>query len=710
MAGLAGGAGSIDGRAGVRLPAPGTVDLLRALQRQVPALVVALALLLGAAGTYAATAVLGHARDLALETARVRAGSLARAYAEHVRQTVRRLDTALLHLRDEYGQDPAAFPARAPLQARLHAELAFQAVVADAAGRVVFSHPVPAAAPVLVDDRAYFRAHRDDPADRLRVSEPMVGRISGQPTLQFSRPVRLPGGGFGGVILLSVDPAGLGRFHDAAELGPAGFELLLGTDGVPRGGSRAGVAGLLPPGFPERDGEGVVRLRGPDGADRLVAYRRLAGEGLVAVVALDEAMAMAGYLGHRRSMLDVALVVAPTVLGALLAVAWLAHLQARQQHRLAEAQARLAETEERWRLALDAVGDGVWDWDAASGNVFYSPRWKAMLGYGEDELSPRIEEWESRIHPDDLDRTHADLDRHLRGEMPVYANEHRMRCKDGRYKWILDRGVVVSRAPDGTPLRAVGTHTDLTGRREATAALERQRAELQRSNEELEAFAYVASHDLRQPLRTIGAYLTLLEKDLAGKLDEDSRECIHFARAGARRMDRLVVDLLEYSRVGRRAKPSKAWSAGPVLEAAVAGLEADIAEAGARVGLPAAFPTLWGDGDELVRLFANLLGNAVKYRAPGRPPLVRVTWATADGMAHFRVADNGIGIPADALERVFGIFQRLHGQGEYEGTGIGLAICRKVAERHGGRIWAEAVPGEGSTFHVTLPLAPGEGA
>ncbi len=705
---LAPGADMTGGQAAAGNAIPILAGQLRRMQRQVPALVVALAVLLVAAGSYAASQVLRHAHALAVETAEARAGSLARAYGEHVGQLVRRLDHALLHLRDEYEHDRSSFPARAPLHARLHGDLAFQAVAADAAGRLVFSYPVHLTGPVLVADRAYFHAHRDDPEDRLRISEPLTGRVSGQWTLQFSRPLRAPGGAFDGVMLLSVDPGTLARFHDASELGPAGFEALLGPEGMVRGGSRPDVADLLPLAVlrdPGQPAHGVLRHRGGDGSERLVAYRRLPQDGLVAVAALDGAVAMAGFQSHRRSVMQTALVVTPTVVVALLLVAWLAQRQARQQARLAAAQRELARTEERWRLALDAVGDGVWDWDATTGAVFYSARWKAMLGHGEDEVSPRLEEWETRIHPDDRARTREDVARHLSGETPVYANEHRVRCKDGRYKWILDRGVVVSRAADGTPLRVVGTHTDITGPHESAAALERQRAELQRSNEELEAFAYVASHDLRQPLRTIGAYLTLLEKDLGDRLDDDARECIVFARDGARRMDRLVVDLLEYSRVGRKARPSAAEPAGPILEAALAGLEVAVAEAGATVTLPPDPPTLWGDGDELMRLFANLLGNAVKYRAPGRAPVIRVTWAAEGGMAHFRVADNGIGIPADGLERIFGIFQRLHARDAYEGTGIGLAICRKVAERHGGRIWAESVPGEGSTFHVLLPLA-----
>ncbi|WP_298376697.1 PAS domain S-box protein [Azospirillum sp.] len=248
---------------------------------------------------------------------------------------------------------------------------------------------------------------------------------------------------------------------------------------------------------------------------------------------------------------------------------------------------------------------------------------------------------------------------------------------------------------------------DITERCRAEEGLQRKTRELERSNAELEAFAYVASHDLRQPLRVINSYLTLLERSLGDDLDAEAKECVDFARDGAQRMDRLIVDLLEYSRVGRKAKAFRPVDLSEAADLALLNLEVAIQDAGARVTVAGDLPTVAGDDNELMRLFQNLIGNAVKYRAPDRAPVVRVTAAPHPEGWRIEVRDNGIGISFDDRERVFGIFQRLHRRDEYEGTGVGLAVCKKIVEHHGGRIWVEEPPKDdlpgGSLFCLTLP-------
>ncbi|MFD1625814.1 PAS domain-containing sensor histidine kinase [Azospirillum griseum] len=249
---------------------------------------------------------------------------------------------------------------------------------------------------------------------------------------------------------------------------------------------------------------------------------------------------------------------------------------------------------------------------------------------------------------------------------------------------------------------------DITDRLQAEEGLRRKTRELERSNAELEAFAYVASHDLRQPLRVINSYLTLLDRTMGEGLDAEARECIDFARDGAQRMDRLIVDLLEYSRVGRKAAPFRPVPLAEVVDLALLNLEVAIADAGARVMVANDLPTVSGDDNELMRLFQNLIGNAVKYRAPDRPPVVRVTAAAVSGGWRIDIRDNGIGIPAEDRDRVFGIFQRLHRRDEYEGTGVGLAVCKKIVEHHGGHIGVADTPNDdlvgGSLFTLTLPI------
>jgi len=228
----------------------------------------------------------------------------------------------------------------------------------------------------------------------------------------------------------------------------------------------------------------------------------------------------------------------------------------------------------------------------------------------------------------------------------------------------------------------------------------RNAEELRRSNQELEQFAYVASHDLQEPLRMVAGYTQLLAKRYQGKLDEDADEFIAFAVDGAKRMQELIEDLLAYSWVGTKGRPFAAVDCNATLAVVLGSLKAAIDEAGATVTWDA-LATVPGDETQLWQVLQNLIGNGIKYR-DSKPPQVHVGCARDGNMWRFAVQDNGIGIDPQYTERIFAIFQRLHTQKEFSGTGIGLAICKKIVERHGGRIWVESEPGKGSTFYFTL--------
>jgi two-component system, sensor histidine kinase and response regulator len=234
------------------------------------------------------------------------------------------------------------------------------------------------------------------------------------------------------------------------------------------------------------------------------------------------------------------------------------------------------------------------------------------------------------------------------------------------------------------------------------AVREQAQTALQRSNAELEQLAYVASHDMQEPLRMIASYLQLVEQRYVDKLDDDGREFIGFAVDGAKRMQGLINDLLTYSRVGTKARPFEPVSLASVAETALSHLRVAVAESQAAVELDN-LPQVKGDASQLVQLLQNLLGNAIKFRGT-EPPRIRVqAQAGEPGWWHVSVRDNGIGIEPAYFERVFVLFQRLHGRSAYPGTGIGLALCKRIVERHGGRIWVESQPGAGSAFHFTLP-------
>jgi len=285
--------------------------------------------------------------------------------------------------------------------------------------------------------------------------------------------------------------------------------------------------------------------------------------------------------------------------------------------------------------------------------------------------------------------------------------EHQRPDGARRYMHVIKAPVLDARA------RVIGTQTmfwDETARREAEEALGRTAAELRRSNRELELFAHVASHDLQEPLRMIASYTKLLARRYGERLDSDAKEYIQFSVDGAVRMQDLLQDLLAYSRVNSRAMPLAPTDGGEALADVLANLKLAIEEAGAVVTHDP-LPTVMADATQLRQLLQNLIANALKFRGTEKPR-IHVSARTSEGSPQpewiLSVRDNGIGIEPSYFERIFVIFQRLHTRDEYPGTGLGLALCKKIVERHGGRIWVESTPRQGSTFFFTLHVIDGD--
>ena len=252
-----------------------------------------------------------------------------------------------------------------------------------------------------------------------------------------------------------------------------------------------------------------------------------------------------------------------------------------------------------------------------------------------------------------------------------------------------------------SPLLVTAAIRDISVRKEAEANLLQKVEELNRSNEELGEFAYAASHDLQEPLRMVASYTQLLSRRYKGKLDSDADEFIAFAVDGASRMQRLIQDLLAYSRVGTKVKNLLDTSSEEALQQALVNLRGAIEESGALVTHDP-LPTVRADEMQLIQLFQNLVGNAIKYQSPGVPQVQISAAKNGEKKWLFSVQDNGLGIDPQYFEKIFGMFQRLHKRQEFAGTGIGLAICKKIVERHGGSISVESQPGQGSTFRFTL--------
>jgi two-component system sensor kinase FixL len=375
----------------------------------------------------------------------------------------------------------------------------------------------------------------------------------------------------------------------------------------------------------------------------------------------------------------------------------------------------LRNSEERFKSVALATNDAIRDWDLNTGVVWWNESFYKTFGYRPGEVEPEIQSWVGKVHPDDQGRIDHGIGGLIDGGGDGWSGEYRFRRSDGSYAVVFDRCHVVR--DEGRAVRLLGSMMDITERKQAEERLKVFAAKLERSNRELEEFASVASHDLQEPLRKIQAFGDRLKMTCDGELGEEGRDCLRRMQSAAGRMQTLINDLLRFSRVESKARPFVRVDLGAVAREVVSDLEVQIERAGAVVEV-GPLPTVEADPLQMRQLMQNLIGNSLKYRRPEASPVVKVYGAGCeddlqrDGAGRpcqILVEDNGIGFDEKYLDRVFTVFQRLHGRTEYEGTGIGLAVCRKIVERHGGSITARSAPGRGATFIVTLPERQPEG-
>lgn len=365
----------------------------------------------------------------------------------------------------------------------------------------------------------------------------------------------------------------------------------------------------------------------------------------------------------------------------------------------------LRASEEWHRMAVEVTEMGTWIWDTEQDELSWSDNFRRMFGLPSDDVL-NYESILQYTHPDDRPGLDRSVKTTLESGTP-FDVEHRVIWPDSSVHWIASRGGL-RRNTDGRAVTLQGTTLDITERKSAQEAIRQREAmqraslELMRSNDDLQQFAYVAAHDLQEPLRMVSSYTQLLAERYRGRLDVDADQYIAFAVDGASRMQLLIGDLLAYCQVGTATKDFRETSVTDALEEALLNLQGAIHESGGTVTHDA-LPTLFVDRAQLIQLFQNVVGNAIKYRS-AEPPRIHVSaMKNPAGEWVFSMRDNGLGVDPRYYEKIFVMFKRLHDRSEFSGTGIGLALCKKIAERHDGRMWVQSTSGKGSTFFLALP-------
>ena len=358
----------------------------------------------------------------------------------------------------------------------------------------------------------------------------------------------------------------------------------------------------------------------------------------------------------------------------------------------------LSESKEKLNLALENGDIGTFEWNLRTNKILCGDHFLKMLGL---KSSPVI------ISPDEFENLIREEDRHAVMKAFKECTKNGNPC-ESRFRGNPVRGKVrqfslkalVGRDENGKPLRITGVCFDITKLQEDNDQIVELNNKLLLSNRELERFAYVASHDLQEPLRMVSSFTQLLERQYGNKLDNRAREYISFAVDGARRMYNLINGLLAYSRIQRKNYTFTKVDINKVIETVKRLLEIQIMECGAEI-VTGTMPVLYADESQMIQLFQNLISNALKFNM--LPPRILITSSSKKDNYIFSIKDNGIGIGPEYFDKIFGIFQKLHTNEEYEGTGIGLSICKSIVEKHGGTIRVESQPGSGSTFYFTIP-------
>ncbi|MBD1395529.1 sensor histidine kinase [Mucilaginibacter glaciei] len=364
---------------------------------------------------------------------------------------------------------------------------------------------------------------------------------------------------------------------------------------------------------------------------------------------------------------------------------------------------------ERFEYAAKATTDVIKDWDIATNDIYWGESFETCYGYKRDNITNNANFWLTLIHPEDSVRIHNEIDTAINDPNRTdWETQYRLKTANNQYLFLSDKAFII-RDDSGKAIRSVGALHDTTEIKKyeielllLNKQLEKKAKDLLTSNADLERFAYVASHDLQEPLRMVSSFLELLKMKYRPQLDDNAMKYIEYAVDGASRMKILIMDLLEYSRVGTQALLTEAVNFEEVIERLKKVFDADIKKYHIDI-VCGHLPALTANHEQMVQLFQNLIGNAIKYRKTDTDLAIEIKAELIKGEYQFSVADNGIGLDMKFAQKIFIIFQRLHLKEEFAGTGIGLAICNKIVSRHHGKLWVKSELGKGSTFYFTIP-------
>ncbi|MBF0166770.1 MAG: PAS domain S-box protein [Alphaproteobacteria bacterium] len=555
-----------------------------------------------------------------------------------------------------------------------------------------------------VTDRPYFTLHRDQPDLGLYVDSPKQSRLKpGKWFISLSRAVRTPKGDFDGSLAISIDLDELDEKFLAIFDTPGASVLLTHFNGqiLLRQPEGEGIAGSTLPSFQGRNG-GFPELTfwfatSPiDHQERLVAFHNVPGFPIAVGVTILKKNIFADWYRYLSLAIFLSLAVTSATIFVIWRIAGSLERRERSIRRLRDSRASITAQLQYQQTLLNAIPVPIATSDDKGVFIQCNNAFLRWIGLSVTEVLGRT--CTSLMPAPVVEKYRKSFDEILEagGQIKLDVEWHDPHGK-ARYAMIYR---TAHQGIDGRGAAIISIIIDVTAQKTIED-------ELKRSNGELEQFSYAISHDLQEPLRMVSSYLTLIERRYKDVLDKDGLEFIDFAVDGAKRMSGMIQGLLEYSRVNRKGQSFRPVELETVTRDALVNLALALSESEGSVDLQP-LPEVMGDPGQLMRLMQNLIGNALKYRAPGQPPKVVISALREEDHWIVTVADNGIGIKSDDIGRLFRVFQRLHARSSYEGYGIGLAVCRRIVERHGGRIWVESEPGQGSRFNFSLPATNGD--